>query len=99
MIYRIVNFAVKPGNMQEARQLLLDFAAHAMDQYGHEVEVLSNISGPLNRLSAVGRYESLSTLEKVVAKYKIDSKGQEMIAKIPDFFENGYDVSLFRVET
>lgn len=99
MIYRTVNFAVKPGKMQEARQLLLDFAAHSTDQYGHVVEVLSSISGPSNRLHAVGRYESLSVLETVVAKYKTDSKGQEIIAKIPEFFENGYEVSLFRVES
>lgn len=99
MIYRVFSNTVKPGKMKEARQHLLDLAAYVMENYGHKSEILSNISGPSNRLHLVGYHESLESMEKKSAEYATDSKLQELIARGQDFHEDDLEVSLYRVES
>ena len=99
MIYRIFSITAKPGKMPEARQLALEFTAHVVENYGHKMEVLSNISGPSSQLHWVGRYESLADLEAMQEKWNKDPKIQEVRAKIPELFENDSEFSLFRVES
>ena len=99
MIYRVASATVKPGKMQEARQVLLDIAAHMTGNYGHKVEVLSNIDGAASRLHMVGHHESLGALESVLENFKTDSKGQEFVAKVSDLFENDIEFSHLRVES
>jgi len=99
MIYRIFNVTAKPGKLQEARQLLLDVAAHVMKNYTHKAEVLSNSSGPSNQLHFIGYHESLSTLDKVLEKFETDLKGKELMAKFPDVFENDREIHLYRLES
>ena len=61
MIKHVFSHTVKPGKMQEARQAALDLATYLAENYGLKSEVLSNISGPSNRLHWVSSYESLRT--------------------------------------
>ncbi|MDQ7089923.1 MAG: hypothetical protein Q9M50_04675 [Methylococcales bacterium] len=99
MIYRILSMTAKPGKVIEARQLLLDVAAHVMENYTHKAEVLSNCSGASNQLHFIGYHESLSTLDKVFKKFETDSKGKELMAKFPDVFENDRVIRLYRLES
>lgn len=68
-------------------------------KYSHKVEILSNVSGPSNRLHVLGHRESLGTLEKVFAKFRTDEKIQEYMSKVPDLMENDAEVGLFRIES
>ncbi|MBV7326817.1 hypothetical protein KFU94_00870 [Chloroflexi bacterium TSY] len=101
MIKSVTSQTVKPGKMQEARQLSLDLAAHANKNYADliEVQVLSNISGPSNRLHTIGSCKSLSDWEVGRERWAKDSKAQELMQKIPEVFENDHESTFFRVES
>lgn len=99
MIYRVLSMTVKPGKMEEARQLLLDVAAHVMENYTHKAEVLSNFSGLKNKLHFVGHHESLSTLEKVFEKFEKDSEGKKLMDQFPKVFDNDRNITFYRVES
>lgn len=100
MIYRIISMTAKSGKEREARQLLLDVATHVMENYSHKAEIWGNSSGPTNQLHFIGYHESLSTLDKVFEKFSTDSKGQELMARFPDVFENDREIRLYhRIES
>lgn len=99
MIYRVLSMTVKPGKMPQARQLLLDVAAHVMSNYPHKAEVLSNFSGRKNRLHFVGYHESLGTMEKVFSAFENDKQGKALMDKFPEVFENDREISFYTVES
>lgn len=100
MIYRIISMTAQPGKEKEARQLLLQVADHVMENYSHKAEIWGNSSGPANQMHFIGYHESLSTLNKVFEKFSNDAKGQELMARFHEVFENDREIKLFhRIES
>ncbi|MEZ4866444.1 MAG: hypothetical protein R3C14_34315 [Caldilineaceae bacterium] len=88
MIYHVVTQSVKPGKMDEARALLLDYAAHVMKTYpGQKVQIVSNIGEPANQLHWVNIRE---TVEGEAIKQDPENlkKMNEFMAKSAEIFES-----------
>jgi hypothetical protein len=100
MIYRMISMTAKSGKEREARQLLLDVTNHVMENYSHKAEVWGGSSGSANQLHFIGHHRSLSTLDRVFEKFSTDSKGQALMARFPDVFENDREIRLYhRIES
>lgn len=97
-IYVYQSFQLKQENFQEGIQNLANIKSFRNENYSHEIEVLSPISGKDHTYCLIAKYEGLAEMELQNKKMFEDEKYKKMIS---DFFiehtvQNSIETQLLR---
>ena len=82
MIVTVRTFTIEQGKQEEAIAAQVEIANYINDNHGANTHVERNITGPLNKIYAIGEYESLAALESVQKKVRADEKFMAMFSAV-----------------
>jgi hypothetical protein len=87
MVYLVRSARAQQGLAQAALPWAIQIANYVNENYPEtHIEVLRNISGPIDQVHWVAKYESLAAMEETKKKLDKDDVYQELTAKFQSIF-------------
>ena len=83
MVYWVRSITPAKGKGKETRDWAVKVAKYWMEHYAGiiNIDVVMNLSGPVNKIYFTGKYESLAAVEKAMESAASDPEWQKLLAE------------------